>query len=471
MDRTEIAIIGAGPTGIGAALRLLEKNHRDFLVIDAAGAPGGLASSAIDSRGFTWDFGGHVQFSHYAKFDQYMDLALSPENWLWHERESWIWIKNRFVPYPFQNNLHRLDPDDRWNAISGLMSAHENARPSSPAHFGDWILQRFGRGIADLFLLPYNRKVWGYPLEELDSRWVAERVAVPSLEEAIRSICLNQDQVSWGPNRRFRIPLRGGTGAIWRSLGARIPEPNLRLQSTVAAIDPVTRIIRMSDGRLLGYETLINTAPLNWLTHVTDNPGLAAWTDGLKASTVHVIGIGLKGQPPPSIGKMCWMYFPGADSSFYRVTVFSNYSPQNVPEPGSTWSLMAEVSETQHRPVNRGELVERVIEEMIAVGFISDPDIVLSQWHKVLTPGYPTPSIGRDGILGAVLPVLEAQRIYSRGRFGAWKYEVSNQDHSFMQGVEVVDRILTGASEPTLTFPDSVNHGYNPLPHDQEQAA
>jgi len=42
--------------------------------------------------GFTWDLGGHVQFSHYQKFDEYMDLAFPAEDWLWHERESWIWM-------------------------------------------------------------------------------------------------------------------------------------------------------------------------------------------------------------------------------------------------------------------------------------------------------------------------------------------------------------------------------------------
>jgi hypothetical protein len=58
--------------------------------------------------------------------------------------------------------------------------------------------------------------------------------------------------------------------------------------------------------------------------------------------------------------------------------------------------------------------------------------------------------VERDAALGRLMPALEARDIYSRGRLGAWKYEIGNQDHSFMQGVEVVDRLLLGQSEPTL---------------------
>jgi hypothetical protein len=153
---------------------------------------------------------------------------------------------------------------------------------------------------------------------------------------------------------------------------------------------------------------------------------------------------------------MCWMYFPGPDSSFYRVTVFSNYSPHNVPSPGSTWSLMAEVSETEHSPRDRKRLVDDVVAQMVSIGLIPDTGAILSRWHRVLTPGYPTPSLERESILRDTLPALQARHIYSRGRFGAWKYEVSNQDHSFMQGVEVIDRILLGLFEPTLNQPDAV---------------
>jgi len=466
---TGIAILGAGPTGIGAALRLLELDHQDFLLIDAADIPGGLASSYCDSQGFTWDLGGHVQFSHYRKFDEYMDLAFPPEAWLWHDRESWIWLGDRFIPYPFQNNLHRLNPADQWKAIEGLLAVHRNPRRQPSDNFRDWILATFGAGIADLFLFPYNFKVWAHPLEELDFRWVGERVAAPSLDEALRAICLHQDQVSWGPNRRFRFPLRGGTGAIWRSLGQRIPQKYLKMSSRVEAVDATKRKITFSGGQELHYERLINTAPLRWLCRTIGDSRLSA-TERLKSSTVHVIGIGLRGQPPESIRKMCWMYFPGVNSGFYRVTVFSNYSPYNVPSPGSTWSLMAEVSESEHLPRNRESLVDDVVTQMMVIGLIPDPDAILSRWSTTLTPGYPTPSLERDAILNHALPVLEAREIYSRGRFGAWKYEVSNQDHSFMQGVEVVDRILLGRSESTLPQPDRVNLRYNPFPYEEEAA-
>jgi hypothetical protein len=72
---------------------------------------------------------------------------------------------------------------------------------------------------------------------------------------------------------------------------------------------------------------------------------LESRTEALKSSTVHVIGIGLQGSPPDSIRKLGWMYFPGPETSFYRVTVFSNYSPENVPSPDSTWLLMVELAE------------------------------------------------------------------------------------------------------------------------------
>src|SRR5690242_11509573 len=101
LHQAEIVILGAGPTGLGAAHRLKELGLSNLVVFEKEAYPGGLAASFTDNAGFTWDIGGHVQFSHYGYFDRLMDDLLS-DQWLSHERESWIWIADRFVPYPFQ---------------------------------------------------------------------------------------------------------------------------------------------------------------------------------------------------------------------------------------------------------------------------------------------------------------------------------------------------------------------------------
>ena len=65
-----IVIIGAGPTGLGAAYRFSEHNdsianNTEIIVVEMEQQAGGLASSYRDDKGFLWDNGGHVMFSHY----------------------------------------------------------------------------------------------------------------------------------------------------------------------------------------------------------------------------------------------------------------------------------------------------------------------------------------------------------------------------------------------------------------------
>lgn len=89
---------------------------------------------------------------------------------------------------------------------------------------------------------------------------------------------------------------------------------------------------------------------------------------------------------------------------------------------------------------------------------IASTDEIVSIYYRRLEHGYPTPSLERDGVLEKALPLLQAQGIWSRGRFGSYKYEVANQDHSCVIGVEAADNILYGTKEFTLLYPSLVRN-------------
>lgn len=457
-------IIGGGPTGLGAASRLQEKGL-DWHLLEAADIFGGLASSWVDPQGFTWDIGGHVQFSHYETFDQYMIKALGEEGWLEHQRESWVWLKNRWVPYPFQNNLHRLDPEDRWNCVQGLMDRTFNPVEEKPQNFEEWMLATFGEGVTDIFMRPYNFKVWAIPPKKMMYTWIGERVAVPPLDKVLRSICTGEDAVSWGPNSVFRFPVRGGTGAVWEAIGNMLDQSHVSLGTKAISVDPAGHTVTTQDGTVYHYKHLISTIALNHLIHALDSGIDHKRADDLIYSATNVVGVGLEGEVPDDLKTKCWMYFPEDNSPYYRVTVFSNYSPNNVPKPGQQWSLMTETAESDNKPVNLDSLVEDTVKALVEDGMIPDETKIVSKEHRRLAQGYPTPYLERDDVVDPILRELEALDIYSRGRFGAWKYEVANQDHSFAQGYECVERLAAGGGaelEPTLHTPDVVNSQRNP---------
>jgi len=454
LAKRRVAIIGAGPTGLGAAYRLAELGLPNVTLFEQTGHTGGLAASFRDRAGFTWDVGGHVQFSHYEYFDRAMTRVMGDE-WFFHDREAWIWIRGRFVPYPLQHNIHFLPEPEKRACLVGLLRRRPDG-PVAPANFAEWLRARFGDGLADTFLLPYNTKVWAHPPSDLGYAWVGERVAEVDLERVVLNLLDDRADVSWGPNNQFRFPARGGTGEIWRRLAATFPAGTVRYGAEVSRIDLGHRSLEFTDGSREPYDILISSMPLDRLARMTD-AALADAAAGLKYSTVHVVGIGLCGTVPPSLAKKCWIYFPEEIYPFYRLTVFSNYSPHNVPDASKHWSVMVEVSESARMPADREHLRDAIIDGLVAARVIASTSQILSCWEYSVPHGYPTPFLDRDKLVDPLLSAFERHGVFSRGRFGAWKYEVSNQDHAFMQGVELVNRLAFGTEETTVRRPDVVN--------------
>ncbi len=431
-----------------------------------------------------YDVGGHVIFSHYKYFDDCIDEALPKEDdWFTHQRISYVRCKGLWVPYPFQNNISMLPKEEQVKCMDGLIDAALEARVANtkPKDFDEWIVRNTGVGIADLFMRPYNFKVWAVPTTKMQCQWLGERVAAPDLKSVTRNVILQKTAGNWGPNATFRFPARDGTGGIWIAVDKTLPKEKKRFgkKGTVSKVNADKKEVVLQDGTTISYQRLISTMAVDALTEVMGDEKLLSLTKQLFFSSTHVVGVGIRGQRPERIGDKCWLYFPEDDCPFYRATIFSNYSPYNQPQKnvklptlqlangsrrqsmqakeGPYWSIMLEVSESSMKAVNQETLLKDCIQGLVNTEMLRPEDEIVSTYHRRFDHGYPTPTLEREGALKQLLPALQEKGIYSRGRFGSWRYEVGNQDHSFMLGVEAADNIVNGATELTLNYPDFVN--------------
>lgn len=417
------------------------------------GSVGGLARTFTDSAGFSWDVGGHVLFSHYDTYDRIFDELVGDQHTL-NNRESWVRLHGTWVPYPFQNNLRYLPPDVANECLQGLIEAQTSGKaPADARHFGEFVDCVFGDGIGAHFMQPYNFKVWAYDLSKLNTTWIGERVAVIDWKRALSNVVAGSDDFGWGPNNRFKYPL-GGTGDFYDRFEPLLRD-HLELKTKLVSIDVRAKRATFTDSTgariTKDYDALISTLPIDKLLNdiIDDAPAdIASAAARLMHSGGFMVGVGIK-RPCPSTRS--WMYFPEDNCPFYRVTYLSNYSPRMTPDPATHYSLLCETSFSPDKPEDESTILERTIKGLENTGLLQpgERDDIVSTWVKRVDYSYPTPSVERDDILAKVIPWLESHGIYSRGRFGLWKYEVSNTDHSVMQGVEVVDRILLGKEEQT----------------------
>ena len=443
-----IVILGAGPTGLGAGYRLQERGHDDWRIYEASDHVGGLAASVSTDNGFVYDTGGHVMFSGYPYFHQLVDRLLG-DDFTRIERESWIWMQERWVPYPFQNNVKFLDRESVLDCLLGLAASRNDA--ADAATFAEWMLATFGEGITRLFMRPYNFKVWAHPAELMSKDWIAERVSVVTLESVLRNVILDRQDSSWGPNNSFKFPLHGGTGGLYERFHPYVDD-HLTLNARAVAVDSDARIVRFADGSETTYDVLLSTLPLNQLTAMIPRAParVTAASEDLHWNSGLFVGVGVA-RPDP--GERCWVYFPEDTAPFYRVTYLSRYSPYMAPT--DHMSLVTETSHSAHKPVDRSTIVDETIDGLVATNILSedDRDRIVDRTLIEVPMAYPIPTLRRDGALATLQPWLMDQAIFSRGRFGAWLYEIGNMDHSVMQGVEFVDHVLDGTPERVWRAP------------------
>lgn len=302
-------------------------------------------------------------------------------------------------------------------------------------------------------MFPYNSKVWTTPLEQMSKSWMAERVSVVDFKRLLENVLYERDDVGWGPNSKFRFPLYGGTGEIYRRMAQRFPD-KVKTGKELAAVDPAGRRVSFSDGSGDTYDVLISTGPMDLLVRMLKSAEgkLMDAAAELQHNNLMVFGIGLEKKIETA---KCWIYFTDPDMPCYRATYFSHYSPFNVPN-GDTErysSLMCEMSFRVGEAPDPSQVLDQVVAYLIRARMLEDKDRgrIVSRYHRTVAYSYPIPTLGRDRVLATLQPELMEKSIYSRGRFGAWRYEIGNMDHSVMMGVEAINHVLDGEKETVFS--------------------
>lgn len=437
--RYHTVILGAGLCGLSAAYHLEEKGGADYLILERNHEVGGLART-LTSAGFSFDHAIHVLYSRDPYATDLICNKLLRGNTRTQTRQSYCYSSGVYTEYPYQLNNHGLPLEIIIENIMGLIEArYELPRNGPPPHFESWIYQTFGRGIAEHFMVPYNRRQWAWDLQDMNYDWIADRVPMPEIRDVIQGALLPQKK--YGPNQEFWYPITGGIEALPQAFLRCLPAERLWLNARVVALDGIRRELLLADGRRIHYDRLISSIPLPALVDLLGAAvpqTIKQCTAGLKYNIVHTVNIGLEGTDLGTKELMHWIYFPEDHTIFHRISFPSNFSPSMVP-PGCS-SIQAEISESIYRPCNRATLIQLTLAHLARVGILPERDARRVadggrvRMSKVVTldPAYIIYDLQNRENTRSIKEYLRRLDIFSKGRFGDWEY--LNMDHAILSG-------------------------------------
>lgn len=445
--RHEILIVGGGLCGLSAAYHLEQRGHTDYLLLERNPEVGGLARTETFS-GFSFDHSIHILYTSDPYATHLICDVLLAGNLRKQDRESFCYTAGLYTAYPYQANTYGLPAEIILENVIGLIEArYEQATQPPPANFEEWVYRTFGCGIAEHFMVPYNRRVWAWDLKDMSYEWIAERVPMPEIREVLLG-ALKPPEKRYGPNREFWYPLEGGVEALSQAFLRHIPPGRIRLNTAVAAIEPSKRQIVCADGTRLGYDWLISTLALPVLFKaIPEVPeDIRQHVAGLKHNLVHTVNLGLEGSEMGVSRRMHWVYFPEEQTIFHRISFPHRFSSWMVP-PGCV-SIQAEISESVMRPRNRATLVQETLEGLIRVGLLTEREArPVAHGGRVrvsevitLNPAYIIYDHYRRQHVQRIRDYLLSLNIETRGRFGEWRY--SNMDHAILSGKAAVERVV-----------------------------
>jgi len=447
-----VVIVGAGPAGLTAAY-LLSKDGVRTTVLEASDTVGGISQTA-QYKGFRFDIGGHRFFTKIGPVQELWDEILGDE-FISVPRLSRIYYGGKFFDYPLKagNALRGLG---LVNAVLILFSWMKWRYKPYPVEetFEQWVTNRFGKRLFEIFFKTYTEKVWGIPCSEIRAEWAAQRIQNLSLEKAILAAAsLNRRSTSIKTLiNEFKYP-RLGPGQMWETCRDRIVAMGneVLLDHKVTAIEhrlgrvTAVRVQTPQGERSFAADHVISTAPLRALVAALDPPPapvVQTAARGLRYRDFLVVALILK---RAELFPDNWIYIHAPDVKVGRIQNFNNWSAAMVPEPGKTclgleyfcfkgdglWSSAD------------SDLLALATKELEAIGLARAADVVdgtvirMPKAYPIYDAVYRT---HLDTVRESIDPI---GNLHTVGRNGMHKY--NNQDHSMLTAMMTLSN-MRGAS-------------------------
>ena len=181
-------ILGGGAAGLAIAHQLLKRGEDSFLVLEAEKEAGGLCRSKIVDGYFLDIGGGHFLDVKRPQVKEFLFSFLPESEWEYFERDSRIEFNGHTIGHPFEANIWQLQITEQIEYIKSIAYAGCSLGEAMPEDFVSWITWKLGKLIADNYMLPYNRKMYGDNLHILGTEWL-DKLPNVSLDETLLS-CL-----------------------------------------------------------------------------------------------------------------------------------------------------------------------------------------------------------------------------------------------------------------------------------------
>lgn len=398
--RTRYLVVGAGISGLAFADWV---KSDDYLICEADSEVGGYCKTIVRD-GFVWDYSGHFFHFRHPEIERYLVDRMQGQRVLEVAKDSRIFWKGTLIDFPFQKNIHQLPKDDFIDCLVDLYFKED--RPAES--FREMLYAKFGRSIAEMFLVPYNEKLYATDLSALDVDAMGRFFPYADVDEIVRNF-RRPDNKSY--NATFTYP-EGGAIQYVHALMQGVDASKVLLSERVERIDLDAKVAETSRGRRIAFEHVVSSAPFPRLLELCRAPHDAS---AFTWNKVLVFNLGFDRKGPEGIH---WIYFPQRELSFYRVGFYDNIFGTD------RMSIYVEVGFPRDAIIDDAviaETRERVLVDLAQCGIVDAHELV-AQHSVVLDPAYVHITKASLAEVARLKTDLGERGVRSIGRYGSWTY-------------------------------------------------